>query len=159
MSADQVFGTMVVDLTGPLPTREIIGRTRKDDDLTFFGTDWSPDSRRIAGTFYSSASDDRQAIGVYTVADEMVETVYRVGTDQEVFSPIWTPDGERIVLVQSTRDGQADLLILSLDGSEPRPIWSFTRTWDSSLVLAPEHRSLLHVEVSRSSDLWLAPFE
>jgi serine/threonine protein kinase/dipeptidyl aminopeptidase/acylaminoacyl peptidase len=160
LAPDMVDGTNVMDLTGSLPTREVIARARAGDSGSiFFGTAWSPDSSQIVGTLIDKQAFGQRAIVSYSLTQDSSEVVYRVGSEATVFDPVWLPEGNGIVFVRFQPDGQGALMVMNPDGSDPRPIWTFEEDSDPSISVSFENRSLLLLTVRRSSDLWLATFE
>jgi Tol biopolymer transport system component len=124
---------------------------------------WSPDGARIAFHGWVRGSDGDNGQGLYVINRDgsdhtlLLGPVAGIGT----FDPAWSPDGSRIAYIGSTDrrtcagasktvgctdDWRLHLMVLALDGSEPRELHPagscFCLMFGPSLTWSPDGRSI-----------------
>lgn len=95
------------------------------------GADWSPDGSRIL--FRSPDSDKFVGSKIYEInADGTgLRQISRFPNSTALYSSSYSPDGESIVFGKSGVNGQADVFVMSTDGTGATPV-TRTPAWDSS---------------------------
>jgi Tol biopolymer transport system component len=117
----------------------------------FFGSTWSPDSRRIAGW---TASDINDPDGRIAVHDLETGESFALDAHDDVFWPFtsWLPDGRRFLF-----NARGRILLASLDGGEPVAILDDPRIESiANVCVAPDGTALYATVRQVEADLWLA---
>ena len=122
------------------------------DEGRFAGISVSPNDRRVAVHRHDEAGGD---VWVYDGPRRMRLTF---DASQENASPVWSPDGTRIVF-QSLRNGKWGVYLKNADGSGAEELLTESEgfTWPSAW--SPDGRSILYVVVDPKTqhDVWLLP--
>jgi TolB protein len=105
--------------------------------------DWSPDGRLVV--FEAPDADDappRTSANVFTARPDgshLVAVTHYNGGDVNATNPAWSPDGEKIVFVQTPSGplGYADIFTMNADGSDIRQVttstlWDFRPDWGTA---------------------------
>jgi Tol biopolymer transport system component len=84
--------------------------------------DWSPDGTTIAFTNYTGGEGLTE---IWTVSADG-SGAHRIAGDAAtiVSQPRWSPDGSEIIYTQNTPGTNDDVMIMSADGSSPRPLFN-----------------------------------
>jgi dipeptidyl aminopeptidase/acylaminoacyl peptidase len=120
------------------------------------------DDRDPVNANHIALSPDGRLLAVSRDSIWMLETARGLltrFTSQQDSTPLWTPDGDRLVF-QSTRDGVRNLYQRALSGSEDELLLA-TPGSKSAHDWSPDGRLLLYREVDPRTgfDLWVLPVE
>jgi Tol biopolymer transport system component len=119
---------------------------------------WSPDGREVA---YASIGGEPGTGGIYRLAVDRPGQRRRVLPSDAFAAPdAWTPDGRRIVFVQTSPQGRNSLWSLSLEGDPaPRPLGQDQASeWGSDL--SPDGRFLAYAsDASRRWEVYVRPLD
>jgi serine/threonine-protein kinase len=127
---------------------------------------WSPDGKWIAcvagnsesvspGTGFGNLAPS--SVVLYPAGGGMPTTL--LGAQVFNQSPVWSPDGKRLLLV-SSRDGPRDIYVLSLSSSgrpTGEPARLTTGLGAISMSLSADGRRLVYAVYSAQANLWSAP--
>lgn len=122
----EVKHVYVADYDGASQTRVTVNRTLN------INPSWSPDGRTLAYTMYGVSNADIVLSRIYEGLP-LQRPARGIGNN---FLPVFSPDGTRIAFM-STRDGQAEIYVMNVDGSNLRrltnhPEDDVTPTWSPS---------------------------
>jgi Tol biopolymer transport system component len=101
----------VVNLDSELPLRRLVKNGARPS--------WSPDGTQIAYTCDGASAPNNPKLSVCTISVS-ADSVPRVIADHAL-NPLWSPDGQQILYI-STADAKPALLVMQIDGSNPRRI-------------------------------------
>jgi serine/threonine protein kinase len=136
-----------------------VDRSGKEQSLgvpwrQYFDPCLSPDGKRIA--LVIQGVDDE--IWTYDISDRKFNRLTFQGRN---LSPVWTPDGKRIVF-RSDRggNGRLNLFWLPADGSSGAERLTVSDYNDAPCAFSPDGRSLIFARRSptKDDDLWILPF-
>ncbi|HEX5108033.1 MAG TPA: hypothetical protein VFV95_06285 [Vicinamibacterales bacterium] len=122
----EVKHVYIVDYDGFNPRRITVNRYLN------LNPSWSPDGRTLAYTAYSPSGADIVLSRIYEGLP-LQRPAKGIGNN---YLPVFSPDGTRIAFM-STRDGQAEIYVMNVDGSNLRrltnhPADDATPTWSPS---------------------------
>lgn len=122
------------------------------------GTAWSPDGKTIAFTSLESGKTLRSAVWAVSVADSSAREIY--STASNIGRPRWLPDGNGLLVPIGSYDpffgGQ--LWFISFPRGEARRLTNdLTNYQGCCLDLTQDGKSLVDIEQTTDSDLWIAP--
>ena len=83
-------------------------------DLRATDPSWSPAREEIC---FVRHSPGRSTLWRRNLKNENAECVLDLGRDTEVFSPSWSPDGEKIVFSLFDKNGHRDIAVVNRDGT------------------------------------------
>lgn len=146
-SLDENADVRVVDVETGAETR------LTDDPAHDLDPAWSPDGATIA---FQSDRGGRYAI--WTVPAGGGEARRLVGLPGHVAGPSWSPDGGRLVVAHLGDGRDGDLKIAHVDGVEPTPLTSGSRS-DFAPAWSPDGRRVAFIARSESGawDVWTIP--
>src|SRR3954447_13678342 len=126
----------------------------------FIGVAWSPDGKTVAFTTSEATKKLRSSLWAISVADGSVREIY--STPDPIGRPRWLPDGSGL-LAPIGNPGQAfrgQLWFISYPRGEARRLTNDLMDYQlCCLDLTPDGKTLVDTELSKVSDLWLAPGE
>ena len=127
------------------------GQQRVEELPTFPGgfaaTSWSPDGTRVAG---QGSSRREQGVVVYTVASRTYEELTRSGG-----SPVWLPDGRRLLYTSGGTRGR-ELLLLDTATRISTPVYSSPGETLGGAGLSPDAREIYINIYRQQADIALA---
>jgi Tol biopolymer transport system component len=137
--------------------RVLASRPYRDE---YIGVAWSPDGKTIAFTTSEATKTLRSSLWAISIADGSVREVY--STPDAIGRPRWLPDGSGL-LAPIGNAGQVfrgQLWFISYPRGEARRLTNDLMDYQlCCLDLTPDGKTLVDTELSRVSDLWLAPSE
>jgi len=120
--------------------------TLDNPDDFFVAWDWSPDGKKLAGTF---SGKDGSGIGYYSFETGRYE---KLALYDEL--PMWLPDSRRFVF---SHEGKA--FILDIETRKVREMYSHQPEEVRSIAVSHDGRLLYYTLVSSESDIWLLDLE
>jgi Tol biopolymer transport system component len=123
-----------------------------------FGPAWSPDGKTIAVTTTEATKGLRDVVSAIAVADGTRREIY--STPNPVGKARWLADGSGLLVVigDPSRNFRGQLWQISFPGGEARRFTNDLMDYQNySLDLTRDGKALVTVEVTRASDLWVAP--
>ena len=124
----------------------------------FTGVAWSPDGKTVAFTTSEATKSLRSGLWAISVADGSVREIY--STPDAVGRPRWLPDGSGLLAPISNVDQafRGQLWFISYPKGEARRLTNDLMDYQlCCLDLTPDGKTLVDTEVTRVSNLWLAP--
>jgi TolB protein len=134
-------GVMVMGADGSDPRRVT---TVEGSGFAFAWPQWSPDGSRLL--FYSG-HDGQHDIGSVELETGAETILADEPTDE--YWPYWSPDGTRVAFQQPSGSG-AELIVVDVDGGEPRAIESDTLIVGPPVVWSPDGTRLVGFTMSPS---------
>jgi Tol biopolymer transport system component/DNA-binding winged helix-turn-helix (wHTH) protein len=126
----------------------------------FIGVAWSPDGKTVAFTTSEATKKLRSSLWAISVANGSVREIY--SKPDPIGRPRWLPDGSGL-LAPIGNAGQAfrgQLWFISYPRGEARRLTNDLMDYQlCCLDLTPDGKTLVDTELSKVSDLWLAPGE
>jgi serine/threonine protein kinase/Tol biopolymer transport system component len=122
------------------------------------GTAWSADGKTIAVTSPESEKTLRFALWAISVGDGSVREIY--STPGAIGRPRWLPDGSGLLAPIGNYDPvfRGQLWFISFPGGEARRLTNDLMDYQpSSLDLTQDGKTLVEIELTTVSDLWVAP--
>jgi eukaryotic-like serine/threonine-protein kinase len=139
-------------------SNERILATRPYLDLFTWGAAWSPDGRTIAFT----TSDTRKGLGSVlwgaSVVDGSLQEIY--STTDPIGRPRWLPDGSGILasIGSLNQHLRGQLWFIPFPKGQVRRLTNDLMNYQlCCLDLTPDGKTVVDTEVTRVSDLWIAP--
>ena len=106
-----------------------------------FNPAWSPDGSAIAFGGYRPNHAGNADIMVANADGSDRRLVVDTGYDD--FLPVWSPDGRRLAFTSEAHDGDLDVFVVELDGSDPTILTREHPGYDESYLWGPENDILL----------------
>lgn len=143
-------GTFIFELTGGLPVSKSEPLPKIAEDSIFSANSWSPDSGRLAGWKTRSVGDESLGIAIYSLATKSY-SFFAVSAGGAGSPLRWTSDGLNLIYGSKKRLWAFDLARQQIREIAGLPFIDFTQA-----VLAPDGKSIVIIEQSNESDIWLA---
>jgi Tol biopolymer transport system component len=150
-------GRINVLITNTDGTRERVLATRPYLDF-FSGTAWSPDGRTIAFTTWEAKERVRGVLWAISISDGSVREIY--STQGLIGRPRWLPDGSGLLAPIDNPDTnfRGQLWFISFPKGQARRLTNDLMGYqDCCLDLTQDGSTLVDTELTRESDLWVAP--
>jgi Tol biopolymer transport system component len=81
-----------------------------------FNARWSPDGSMIA--FAAFRKDEPENVDLYVVDADGSHRRHVIDTGYDDFGPVWSPDGALLAFTSEAHDGDDDVFVVDLDGSD-----------------------------------------
>jgi TolB protein len=102
-----------------------------------FNPAWSPDGSAIAFGGYRPDHAGNADIMVANADGSDRRLVVDTGYDD--FIPVWSPDGSRLAFTSEAHDGDLDVFVVGLDGSDPTILTRDHAGYDESYLWGPKN--------------------
>ena len=128
------------------------------EDGVFDVADWSPDSRLLAGNFYSLVGGGGFRFEGFGIHD--LETgKYEKLLDQEGLPPdgvdaVWLADNRRLIYSNESR-----VYLLDRETRESREIFHTNQDWAYVTDISPDNRTLYWTRFTSDGDVWMLDLE
>jgi Tol biopolymer transport system component len=152
---DQQIDVLIANADG---SNERLLATRPYLDMFSCGTAWSPDGKTIAFTASESKKSIRSVLWAVSVGDRSAREIY--STPNPIGRPRWLPDGSGLLAPIASIDQalRGQLWFISFPKGQARRLTNDLMNYDPcSLDLTQNGRTLVDIEATRLSDLWIAP--
>jgi len=152
---DQEIDVLIANADG---SNEKVLATRPFLDFFTWGTAWSPDAKTVAFTTGDTRKELRSVLWAASVSDGSLREIY--STTDTIGRPRWLPDGSGVLasigsLAQGSR-GQ--LWFIPFQRGQARRLTNDLTDYGlCCLDLTRDGKTLVDTEVTRVSDLWIAP--
>jgi len=122
------------------------------------GTAWSPDGKTVAFTIWEATKRLRSVLWAISVGDGSVREIY--STPDPIGRPRWLPDGSGLLAsIGEIEQGlRGQLWLIPFPKGQVRRLTNDLMNYDiCCLDLTQDGKTLVDVELTQVSDLWLAP--
>jgi len=153
LEAGNEEGTVIFDLTGDLPVSKSERLPKIAEDSIFLATSWSPDSSRLAGWKIRSLDFESLGIAIYSFATKSYS--FFPLSAGGVATPLqWTSDGLNLICGSRKKLWAFDVARQQIREISGIPAIDFTQA-----VPAPDGKSIVTIDESNESDIWLATMQ
>jgi Tol biopolymer transport system component len=138
--------------------RVLVTRSAVASFGTLFGPAWSPDGKTVALTTLETAKGLRNVLWAVSVSDGSVREVY--SAPQPIGRPRWLPDGSGLLVAMGDppRASRGQLWYIPFPKGEVRRLTNDLTDYQlDCLDLTHDGTTLVDTEMTRVSDLWVAP--
>ena len=136
-------------------SKQQVNATRPFLDLFTWGTAWSPDGKTIAVASSERTKGLRSVLWAVSVADGSVHEIY--STSDRIGRPHWLPDGSGL-LAPIVKIDRGQIWFIPFPKGQAQRLTNDLMDYQfCCLDLTQDGRTLVNTEVTRVSDLWLAP--